>query len=179
MVNYRDLSGNNRVGVDLDPDLSGGIPIRFASAPVSVFGRMLYPSVETFVIPAGERLEVDALLMNINGTTNAAGIWIGDGIKAVYMVREAAGLDFTLGRYSAGDASLGSFITTSALEGLNRIGLTVIPAAAATRAFGSVEGRVIPTSSFATTGNLINTGPVRIYTLTDDVINSRVTAKQY
>lgn len=176
---YKDLSGNGPGGVELRSEVDM-MPIRFASAPVSVFGRTLYPSVETFNLGNGDRLDVEAMLMNTAGSTNAAGIWIGDGIKAIYIVRAAAGVDVDVGRYSAGDASLGApAFTAGAYEGLNLYSLSVIPYAGGTRAIAGAEGRIIPTTSVLSTGNFINTAPVRIYITTDDVNNSRVSARQY
>lgn len=146
--------------------------------PIAVYGRTLYPSVETFDLADNSRLDVLGLLW-MSGSANANGLWIGDGIKAVYNVREAAGTDYTLGRYSAGDASLGLTRTAgSAMVGLNSMGLSAIPHAGGTQAVARVEDTALSgASGFGATGNLINTAPVRVYVLADDLTKSRVYAR--
>lgn len=154
-----------------------GQSITFEATPVSVFGRNLYRSVETFDLAVGNRIEVDTRLW-MDGDTNANGVWVGDGTKAIYNVREAAGTGYTLGRYSAGDSSLGLTRTAGAMAGLNQVGVTVVPRTGGAQAVAQVEGTPLAgAAAFGNTSNVVNTAPVHVYVLADDIAKSSARVK--
>lgn len=152
--------------------------VTFGTGTVTAFGRTLYRSNDLFALADGARLDVEAFVW-MASTATANGIWIGNGTTAIYNVREAAGTDYTLGRYSVSDASLAlTRASASAMVGLNRMSLSVVPHAGGTQAVATVEGTALSgASGFGATDVAINSGGVYIYLSTSDIAKCRVYAR--
>lgn len=155
-----------------------GVPLTFETPAAAYFGQNLYRSVQSFDLSTGVRLDVDGLIW-VTTEANLFGLWVGDGVKAIYTRKAAGSPDAELGRYSGGDAGLVAPLTVGAFEGPNRWGLSAIAHAGGSRAVARQEGRTIPATSFGATGNFINTAPVRVYVATDDIARCRLRARRF